>query len=111
VTSPRIPLAFEHLPPTKVCALFSRALNRPVTYQRVPFIDIKVSIPTGYRQQLDGITKLFGKCNAPYFGPDLEPYVPLEAKKLWEGWRGMEEYAREVFPVEEKLNGLSWMEG
>lgn len=32
-----------------------------------------------------------------------------EARSLWEGWRGMEEYAREVFPVEEEANGLDWM--
>jgi hypothetical protein len=28
---------------------------------------------------------------------------------LWEGYRGLEEYAREVFPLEEAANGLSWM--
>ena len=32
-----------------------------------------------------------------------------EARMLWEGWRGMEEYAREVFPIEEENNGLDWM--
>ena len=32
-----------------------------------------------------------------------------EARGLWEGWRDMEEYAREVFPVEEEANGLDWM--
>ena len=32
-----------------------------------------------------------------------------EARGLWEGWRGIEEYAREVFPVEEEVNGMSWM--
>lgn len=32
------------------------------------------------------------------------------ALKLWEGYRGMEEYAREVFPLEEAANGLKWME-
>lgn len=32
-----------------------------------------------------------------------------EARSLWEGWRDMEEYAREVFPVEEEANGLDWM--
>lgn len=39
--------------------------------------------------------------------------LPLvdEARSLWEGWRSMEEYAREVFPVEEEANGLDWMLG
>lgn len=36
-------------------------------------------------------------------------YYPQEAIKLWEGNRGMEEYAREVFPDEEAANGLTWM--
>jgi hypothetical protein len=35
--------------------------------------------------------------------------VTDEARQLWEGWRDMEEYAREVFPVEEEANGLDWM--
>lgn len=39
-----------------------------------------------------------------------DPEIILdEARHLWEGWRGMEEYAREVFPVEEEANGLDWM--
>ena len=32
------------------------------------------------------------------------------ALELWEGNRSMEEYARDVFPVEEAANGLTWME-
>jgi hypothetical protein len=32
------------------------------------------------------------------------------ALELWEGNRSMEEYAQEVFPVEEAANGLTWME-
>lgn len=32
-----------------------------------------------------------------------------EARQLWAAYRGIEEYAREVFPVEEEANGLSWM--
>ena len=32
-----------------------------------------------------------------------------EARSLWEGYRGIEEYAREVFPVEEEANGKTWM--
>ena len=31
------------------------------------------------------------------------------AMGLWEGYRGLEEYAREVFPLEEAANGLVWM--
>jgi hypothetical protein len=30
-------------------------------------------------------------------------------RKLWGGWRDVEGYARDVFPVEEKLNGMTWM--
>ncbi|KAK3340711.1 hypothetical protein B0H65DRAFT_590815 [Neurospora tetraspora] len=37
---------------------------------------------------------------------ELEHAVPLE---LWEGPRELEEYAREVFPLEEQANGLTWM--
>ena len=40
--------------------------------------------------------------------PD-EGSITDEARSLWEGWRGMEEYAREVFPIEEENNGLDWM--
>ena len=32
-----------------------------------------------------------------------------EARELWEGWRGIEEYAREAFPMEEEANGKTWM--
>lgn len=121
----RIALAFELLSPKQVCFLFARALNRRVTYQFAPKIDIEVSIPNGYRQQLQGIEIVFGKFNAPYFGLDLEKgkivrtvedgsddgsgTVVQEARSLWGGWRGIEEYAREVFPVEEANNGLTWM--
>lgn len=37
-------------------------------------------------------------------------YYPNEAIELWEGNRGIEEYAREIFPVEERNNGLTWMD-
>jgi hypothetical protein len=32
-----------------------------------------------------------------------------EARELWAGYRSIEEYAREVFPVEEEANGKTWM--
>lgn len=70
-------------------------------------IDISVPIPHGYRAQLEGIETLFGQQNAPYFGPEIS--APDEARTLWAGWRGVEEYAREVFPVEEAANGMDWM--
>lgn len=120
----RIGLAFELLTPNRVCALFARALGRKVTYQHSPKIDIEVNIPAGYREQLEGIEILFAKFNAPYFGELLEGQrggknvegpgdgngsVVEEARELWGGWRGIEEYAREVFPVEEANNGLTWM--
>jgi hypothetical protein len=77
-----------------------------VKYVRGP-IEILVPIPNGYKEHLDGLQALFGEHEAPYFGPDLE--VPDEARSLWEGWRGIEEYAREVFPTEEAANGRTWM--
>lgn len=46
----------------------------------------------------------------PYFGTEhFESSCPEEALALWEGYRGLEEYAREVFPLEEAANGLVWM--
>jgi NmrA-like family/Basic region leucine zipper len=119
----RVALAFETLTPRQVCAAFSRALHRPCEYVYTPRVDIKVPIPNGYRNQLAGIEALFGKFNAPYLpGPefefsgrlssansekDLKDRVTLtsEARRLWEGWRGMEEYAKEAFLVEEEMNG------
>ena len=121
----RVALAFELLSPKQVCALFARALNRQVSYEFTKSIKIEVSIPEGYREQLQALEVLFGKYNAPYFGLDLErnkvrrtveagtddgsQTVVQEARSLWGGWRGIEEYAREVFPVEEANNGLKWM--
>ena len=102
----RIALAFEILSPREVCARFESSIGRPVQYAQGP-IEIKVSIPPGYREQLSGIQILFGEYDAPYFGPDLE--APDEALQLWEGFRGIEEYATEVFPTEEASNGMTWM--
>lgn len=102
-----IALAFELLTPLEVCAAFSTSLHRPVHYIHSPVIEISVPIPAGYRAQLQGVEQLFGRHNAPYFGPDIT--APDEARCLWAGWRGIEEYAREVFPVEEAANGMAWM--
>ena len=96
-------------------------------------------MPAGYRSQLEGIEVLFGRYNAPYFpGPEFDFSTPAgklkrkdsdetarqsmesgktgvkrklttEARELWPAYRGIEEYAREVFPVEEEANGKTWM--
>lgn len=104
---PRVTIAFEKWTPREACALFSRGVGRPVRYVHAP-IKISVSIPSGYREQLDILQETLGEKRAPYFGPDLE--YPREGRSLWEGYRGIEEYAREVFPIEEYANGLRWME-
>jgi hypothetical protein len=122
-----IALAFQNLTPNQVCQAFSRALERPCHFIFDPKIHIQVPIPAGYREQLAGIEVLFGQMHAPYFpGPEFDfvdrrsipdgkgkatPTKKLtdEARGLWEGYRSMEEYAREVFPVEEEANGRNWM--
>ncbi|KAL2196223.1 NmrA-like family-domain-containing protein [Corynascus similis CBS 632.67] len=111
----RISLAYEMLSPKEACELFSRGVGRPVRYVHGP-IEIKVTIPEGYRSQLEALETLFGlghddpKKQPPYFGdPELESSCPKVALELWEGPRGLEEYAREVFPLEEQANGLTWM--
>lgn len=229
-------LAFEMLSPNQVCDAFSRALKRSCRYKRTPKIEIRVTIPVGYKEQLEGIERLFGECDAPYYPlPELNfvdddsdtqdtevevdedefvedekrntrvaeanysqhrrhdilddednegdvavtddqteldyianhtsrtmsttsststvrshsvskplpilhhkpgvdpiseplPVPPVDtsvaddevakkkalkivepAKRLWEGWRGIEEYASEAFIIEERANGLDWM--
>ena len=67
-----------------------------------------MQIPSGYREQLEILEDTLGNKRAPYFGPQLE--YPREGRSIWEGYRGIEEYAREVFPIEEYNNGLRWME-
>jgi hypothetical protein len=104
-----IPLAFEYLTPLQVCDAFSRALNRPVNYVRGS-IDVEISIPKGYEAHLAILEETLGLKQAPYFGPDLEPNCVAISQQLWEGNRSMEEYAREVFPLEESANGLTWMD-
>lgn len=103
----RVILAFERLTPLQVCARFSRGVGRPVRYIHGP-IRIEVNIPTGYREHLEALEETLGDKRAPYFGPSYE--YPNEARSLWEGHRGIEEYAREVFPLEEAANGLTWMD-
>jgi len=103
----RVTMAFERLTPLQCCARFARGVGRPVRYVHGP-IQIKVNIPSGYREQLDVMQETLGQKRAPYFGPTLE--YPREARSIWEGHRGIEEYAREVFPIEEYANGLRWME-
>lgn len=111
----RIALAYEYLTPREVCRQFSRGVGRPVRYVRGS-IEIQVRIPVGYREQLVGLEQLFDpkikdpRKQPPYFGdPKVEISCPSEALELWEGPRGMEEYAREMFPLEEEANGLTWM--
>lgn len=113
----KIALAYEMLSPTEACALFSKGVRRPVRYRHNPKIQVKVKIPTGYRDQLVALEKLYsfggkdGKNQPPYFGTErFESSCPEEALALWEGYRGLEEYAKEVFPLEEAANGLRWME-
>jgi hypothetical protein len=105
----------------------------PCNYIHDEKIEVRVPIPTGYRDQLEKIEILFGQLNAPYFpDPDFdyirEPKctrsedsrrssetirkprkLTTDARTLWEGYRGIEEYAREAFPVEEEANGKTWM--
>ena len=76
-------------------------------YRRGP-IEWHVKVPQGYYEHLQALQDVLGVERAPYFGPTM--YWPHEAIQLWEGNRGMEEYAREVFPEEEAANGLTWME-
>ncbi|KAK3378507.1 NmrA-like family-domain-containing protein [Podospora didyma] len=111
----RIALAYEMLSPREACRVFARGVGRPVRYVRGP-IEIKVKIPEGYRCQLEALEELYAlgkddpKKQPPYFGDiELEESCPEVAMQLWEGPRGLEEYAREVFPLEEHANGLTWM--
>ncbi|KAL3422944.1 nitrogen metabolite repression-responsible protein [Phlyctema vagabunda] len=111
-----IALAYEMLSPREVCRAFSRGVGRPVRYRHSSTIAVTVKIPTGYRDQLVALEKLYaidqgdGSKQPPYFGTArYEASCPGEALALWEGYRGIEEYAREVFPLEEAANGLTWM--
>ncbi|KAK0727274.1 NmrA-like family-domain-containing protein [Lasiosphaeria miniovina] len=111
----RIALAYEMLSPREACRVFTKGVGRPLRYVRGP-IEVKVKIPEGYRCQLEALEELYrlGKDDPakqpPYFGDAaLEASCPGVALELWEGPRGLEEYANEVFPLEEQANGLTWM--
>jgi hypothetical protein len=111
----RIALAYEMLTPLEACEVFARGVERPVRYVRGP-MKVRVPIPAGYREQLEALEKLFSPTEAdskkqpPYFGdPGLEASCPSQALELWEGPRGLKEYAREIFPLEEYANGRRWM--
>jgi hypothetical protein len=111
----RIALAYEMLSPHEACIVFSRGIGRPVRYVHGP-IEVTVPIPAGYRDQLTALEAIYSlgkedrKLQPPYFGSEeLERSCPKQALGLWEGYRGLEEYAREVFPLEEAANGLTWM--
>jgi hypothetical protein len=99
-------MAFERLTPVQYCSRFAQGVGRPVRYIRGP-IQIKVSVPSVYREQLEVLQETLGQKRAPYFGPALE--YPREARSIWEGHRSIEEYARGIFPTEEYVNGLRWM--
>lgn len=112
----RIALAYELLSPREACEQFEKGVGRPVQYVRGK-IDVQVKIPEGYRIQLEALEKLFGLGGddpaeqPPYFGDStLEATCLHDSLQLWEGPRGLEEYAREIFPLEEHANGLTWME-
>lgn len=146
----RVALAFQNLTPIEVCQAFERALNRPCRYVYTPTIEIRVPIPSNYREQLHGIEELFGRFKAPYFpGTDFDfpdshsesrrdsgtrrngerpqlsaaqgtrgsssssqsrpKRLTSDARRLWPGFRRIEDYAREAFPIEEEANGKTWM--
>lgn len=111
----KIPLAYEMLSPREACRVFAKGVGRPVRYRREAKIEVKVKIPNGYREQLVALEEMYAlakekELQPPYFADtELEEKVPEIAMGLWEGYRGLEEYAREVFPLEEAANGLTWM--
>ena len=138
--SDRVPIAFDILDPQAVCAALSRGLTRPVRYVQGPVdISVPIPKGYNEQlqalQELFGGEAVGGK-NAPYWwdgifdviGDSQEPKYPHEvrnrgdggeedvyrnvstARMLWGGWRDIEGYARDVFPVEEKLNGKDWMD-
>ena len=105
----RIALAFEVLTPLQAAHAFSKGVGRKVTYKQEPLNLKNFPIPQGYRNQLYAVAQLFSNPRNTYFPPRMSRECPQMARELWEGWRGLEEYAREVFPVEERANGAPWI--
>lgn len=98
-------MAFERLTPLQFCARFARGVGRAVRYVHGP-IQIKVSVPSDYREQLNVLQETLGQKRAPYFGPVLE--YPCEARSIWRGYRSIEEYARRTFAVERRSDSRSF---
>ncbi|KAF8444354.1 hypothetical protein BDZ91DRAFT_768929 [Kalaharituber pfeilii] len=105
----RIPLAFEVLTPLQAAAAFTKGLGRRVVYVQSPLDLSGMPIPQGYQDQLYAIAKMFQDPRNSYFLPGMGERCPDVARNLWQGWRSLEEYAREVFPVEERANGAPWI--
>lgn len=105
----RIPLAFEVMNPIQAAEAFSRGLGRRVTYIQCPLEIDGFPIPQGYRDQLYAAANLFEDPKNSYFPPGMGERCPEVSRHLWQGWRSLEEYAREVFPVEERANGAPWI--
>jgi len=70
----------------------------------------EISVPRGYREHLQAMQETLGEKHAPYFGPDLEENCIETALSIWGAPRSIEEYASEIFPIEERNNGLRWMD-
>ena len=70
----------------------------------------EISVPTGYREHLQAMQETLGEKHAPYFGPDLEENCIETSLSIWGAPRSIEEYAGEIFPIEERNNGLRWMD-
>ena len=70
----------------------------------------------GERPRVSGDRSRDGQGQAQGTGPrsastsTLRPKkLTSEARRLWPGFRRMEDYAREAFPIEEEANGKTWM--
>jgi hypothetical protein len=68
-----------------------------VRYEHTNVVEVKYKIPSGYREQLEGIVRIFGREGGgeEYFPPGVRGVET--ARSIWEGWRGVEEFAREVW--------------
>lgn len=95
--------------PIQASRAFTRGLGRRVTYVQCPLEIDGFPIPQGYRDQLYAVANLFSDPRNSYFPPGIGDRCPEMSRHLWQGWRSLEEYAREVFPVEERANGAPWI--